>query len=101
MITINIEIDNSCQMARVNDGMGNRMEGNFWDFHNGCHGLYQFDEFNNLTEFAYVLKKFHEARGEMVEIIKSEYKYDCQYVETDIDLKPYIPTLLHKECNDN
>ena len=61
-------------MARVSDGVGNVMEGNFWDFHNGCHGLYEFDEFNTVTEFAYVLKNFHEANGEKVEIINTEYK---------------------------
>lgn len=76
MITIKVERDKSCEMARVNDGVGNGMEGNFWDFHNGCHGLYEFDEFNTVTEFAYVLKKFHEERGEKVEIINSEYKYE-------------------------
>lgn len=76
MITIKVERDKSCEIARVNDGVGNGMEGNFWDFHNGCHGLYHFDDFNTVTEFAYVLKKFHEAKGEKVEIINSEYKYE-------------------------
>ena len=47
MITIKVERDKSCEMARVNDGVGNGMEGNFWDFHNGCHGLYEFDSFIN------------------------------------------------------
>ena len=74
MITIKVERDNSCGMARVSDGVGNGMEGNFWDFHNGCYGLYEVDEFNTVTEFAYVLKNFHEANGEKVEIINTEYK---------------------------
>lgn len=77
MITITVKKDISCQMAIVNDGVGNGMEGNFWDFHNGCHGLYQFDEFNSIMGFAYVLKKYHEAKGEKVEIINLEYKYEC------------------------
>jgi hypothetical protein len=76
MITIRVEIDKSCQMARVNDGAGNGMEGNFWDFHNGCHGLHQFDVFNTVTEFVDALKKFHEVKGEEVEVINSEYKYE-------------------------
>ncbi len=74
MITIKIERDNSCEMARVTDGVGNGMEGNIWDFHNGCHGLYEFEEFNSVSQFASVLEKFHRNKGEEVQIIKSEYK---------------------------
>jgi hypothetical protein len=77
MITIIVERDKTCKMARVSDGVGNGMEGNFWDFHNGCHGLYKFGEFNTVTEFAHVLKKFHEANGEKVKIINSDYKWNA------------------------
>lgn len=76
MIKIKIQKDSECQMARVNDGVGNGMEGNYWDFHNGCHGLYQFDDFNTPEQFASVLKKFHKKNGENVQIIESEYKYE-------------------------
>ena len=76
MITIKVEIDNSCDMAKVNDGVGNGMGGNFWDFHNGCHGLYQFDKFNSVEEFAQVLKKYHESKGENVQILYSNFKYE-------------------------
>ena len=62
------------QKALRFDSGGNGMEGNFWDFHNGCHGLYKFDRFNSVKEFINVLKNFHEAKGETVEISYSDYK---------------------------
>lgn len=75
MVTITLKEDNTCEMASVYDNLGNGMEGNFWDFHNGCHGLYQFKQFNSVSEFINILKEFHEANGEYVEIIKTTYKY--------------------------
>jgi hypothetical protein len=75
MVTIKIERDKSCEMAKVTDGVGNGMEGNYWDFHNGCHGIYDFGEFSNVEEFAYVLKKYHEKKGEKVEIVRLKYKF--------------------------
>jgi len=32
-------------------------------------------KFNTVTEFAYILKNFHEANGEKVEIINTEYRF--------------------------
>lgn len=77
MITIKVERDESCEMARVYDSIGNGMEGNFWDFHNGCHGLYEFGNFNTVDEFSHALKNFHELNGEEVKIINKKYKYQC------------------------
>lgn len=74
MIKITVETDKSCEMAKMYDSVGNGMEGNFWDFHNGCRGLYKFDRFNSVKEFINVLKNFHEAKGETVEISYSDYK---------------------------
>jgi len=75
MVTITVEIDDSCKMANVSDNLGNGMGGNFWDFHNGCHGLYEFEEFNSVNEFISVLKSFHEKNGEKVNIVRKKYKY--------------------------
>jgi hypothetical protein len=76
---IKVEIDHSCHMARVYDENGKGMERNFWDFHNGCRGLYNFDNFTSIYGFVYILRKFHEdIMGEKVELIKSEYKYGLQ-----------------------
>jgi hypothetical protein len=42
-----IEIDSSVKMARVSlDGEG-IMEGNFWDFHPGTHGITKYGKFNS------------------------------------------------------
>ena len=74
--TITVQRDPSCEMARVFDNKGNGMEGNFWDFHNACHGLYQFDKFSTVKEFVEVLTKHHKSHGEEVEVIESQYKYE-------------------------
>lgn len=76
-ITITVKIDESCEMAQVSDGTPeNTMEGNFWDFHNGCHGMYHLPEFNDEEEFIEVLKNFHEKQGNEVEIIRTTYSYE-------------------------
>ena len=77
MITITCEVDKNCKMARVNDSVGNGMEGNFWDFHPGCHGITKFGFFRGFRLFVQALKKYHEQNGESVEIIRSEY--DSRY----------------------
>ena len=28
------------------------MEGNFWDFHSHCHGIYQYGDFNSYDQMA-------------------------------------------------
>ena len=76
MIKITIKIDSSCDMACVTDEKGQIMEGNFWDFHNGCHGHYHLDNFTSYISYANVLKKYHEANGEKVKIVKETYKYE-------------------------
>ena len=76
MVKITIKVDSSCDMACVSDGKNECMEGNFWDFHNGCHGYYHLDNFTSYKTYAEVLKKYHENRGETVEIIKETYRYD-------------------------
>ena len=76
MVTITVEIDNTCDMASVFDSNGQGMEGNYWDFHNGCHGLYHLKQFNSVEEFITALKDFNEAKGEQVEIVRKTYKYE-------------------------
>lgn len=74
-IIINVDYDYSCHMARVYDNLGNGMGGNFWDFHNGCHGLYEFGIFNSLSEFIKVLSDFHVKNKNSVTIIMGTFKY--------------------------
>lgn len=77
MIEIIVKTDNSTSMAHVYDNKGNSLEGNFWDFHNGCHGNYNLPEFNNLNEYIDVLKQLHHNDGNLVKIIRKSYKYKC------------------------
>lgn len=74
-ITIIIKVDKSCDMACVYDSLGNGMEGNYCDFHNGCHGLYDIDEFDSYLSLAKVLELKHIKEGNSVKIIKEDYKY--------------------------
>lgn len=47
-----IEVDQSCQMARVSVDGRFIMEGNFWDFHPGTHGLYLYGNFTCYNSLA-------------------------------------------------
>lgn len=68
--------DSSCEMADIyysgtdmtpTEGM----EGNYWDFHNDCHGFDDLPKFNNRHEFAEILAKKYNC-----EIVKGTYKYE-------------------------
>lgn len=75
MVTITVEIDDSCEMARVTDTEGDGLEGNFWDFHNGCHGHYHLKKFKGVNSFVQVLKNYYIENGMEVTIIEKPYKY--------------------------
>ena len=74
-ITIKIYVDRSCDMAKVVDPLGNGMEGNFWDFHNGCHGMYDLGEFNSYHELANVLRRKYISEGYNIKTETHKYKY--------------------------
>lgn len=73
---IQVNIDKSCEMAEVllNDEVV--MCGNFWDFHNDCHGMKMADfrGYNSLvSELESALKDY----GKNVEIFTDKnWKYD-------------------------
>jgi hypothetical protein len=75
-ILITVEVDKLCNMARVYDSNGYGMEGNYWDFHNGCHGMYDIKNFNSISEFVRVLKTKHKLKNKVVEVIYKNYAYD-------------------------
>ncbi len=76
MVTITVKIDDSCEMASVFDSNGEGMEGNFWDFHNGCHGMNHLNEFNDVEEFISALRVFNEDNGIEVNIVRETYDYE-------------------------
>lgn len=74
-VFITVKVDNSCDMAEVRDSEGNGMSGNFWDFHNGCHGLYELENFNSYKELVQVLTKLHTKNGKEVVVGVKNYKF--------------------------
>ena len=74
-ILILIETDRSCEMARVSiDGKG-VMEGNFWDFHPGCHGINEYGEFGGFDDLAIKILLKLTKDGKKAKIIKEKYNY--------------------------
>ena len=79
MITIiKVLTDPACEMAAVylNDELV--MEGNYWDFHPGCHGINKYGDFNSYAGlahrlFLWLIKNYPK---DVVEIKKENYKYD-------------------------
>ena len=76
IVTITIKIDDSCSMAHVSDGLKEGLEGNFHDFHNGCHGDFHLPEFNTVEEYVRVLEEKHRNEGKIVGIERLEYSYE-------------------------
>jgi hypothetical protein len=75
-ITILVQTDKSCEMARVSiDGIG-VMEGNFWDFHPGCHGINEYGDFNGFDSLALRILFKLTKEGKKAKIIKERYKID-------------------------
>lgn len=78
-ITIIVKIDRESNMAWVTDNNGNTLEGNFWDFHNGCHGNWDLPEFKNLEEYIQVLKNLNINKGYNVIINRKAYEYYSRF----------------------
>lgn len=70
------ETDESCDMARVTVNKVGVMEGNYHDFHNGCHGIHEYGVFNTLHELISRLAIFYQSKGEEVKIVHSDYKFE-------------------------
>jgi hypothetical protein len=76
MKIIKIEVDLSCEMARVSiDGKG-VMEGNFWDFHPGCHAINEYGDFEGHDDLATVIGASLEKNGYDIAIVRESYKYE-------------------------
>jgi hypothetical protein len=74
-IIILVQTDGSCEMARVSiDGKG-VMEGNFWDFHPGCHNINAYGDFGNCDGLAIKILLKLTNEGKKAKIIKEKYKY--------------------------
>jgi hypothetical protein len=72
-----IEMDESCEMARVSVNGECIKEGNYWDFHDGCitGDLEKYGRFNNLSEFIVRLKAYYSPIPCVINYGNYKYKY--------------------------
>lgn len=64
---ITIRIDRSCEMAAVEVNGSCVMMGNYWDFHNGCFGMYDIPDFNGYRSLVRMIDKYIKSQGKKVE----------------------------------
>lgn len=74
-IVILFQHDESCDMGQVQVNGDVVYAGNYSDFHNGCHGDYELEEFNNSDEYIDVLKSAFKKAGYEVAVEYGEYIY--------------------------
>ena len=70
-----IQVDMSYEMAKIILNNKCIMEGNFWDFDPGCHGIYEYGDFNTFTELAFAIKNKLESQGKKVLFSRESYTY--------------------------
>lgn len=75
-IEIKILIDKPSQMAKITCDGKCIMEGNFWDFYSGCHGIIEWGDFNSMEELIENIAKKYKNDGYIVSIIRESYKYE-------------------------
>ena len=75
MEIILLKYDTNCDMACVSLNDRCIMEGNYWDFHPGCHGINEYGDWNSPKQLADAIKSKLISEGKQVEIIKQNYKY--------------------------
>lgn len=75
--TINVYFDHAQNMAKVTVNDNLVMEGNTWDFHPACHGIYQYGDFNDPISLANQINNLlHNNPFPIFSTIKMhEYKY--------------------------
>jgi len=79
-----VGIQESCKMATVELNGKCVMMGNFWDFHNDCHGM-KVPEFSNYRELSLIFKDALIAANQEVElVVNSKWNYE-EYEECEGD----------------
>ena len=68
-----VKTDPSCSMAEVYLDDELVMFGNYWDFHNGCHGIHKYGEFNSVDEL--VRQITVSLSPELVTVKREKYEY--------------------------
>ena len=72
--TILVKTDPSCKMAEVYLDGELVMNGNYWDFHNGCWGIDKYGRFDNYHEL--VANIARSLSPELVEVKRESYKFE-------------------------
>ena len=70
-----VKTDLSCDMAAVYLNGKVIMEGNYWDFHSGCHRIYEYGDFNSIDELVRLMAT--KLSPELVTVKRETYKYQC------------------------
>ncbi len=74
--TLTVLVDSDCDMAIISLNDICIMEGNDWDFHNGCNGMYDMPEFNNIEELKNIIIQYIESLGKQVTYTTGTYSYE-------------------------
>lgn len=70
-----VKTDPSSKMAVVYLNNQIIMEGNYWDFHPSCHGIYEYGNFNSIDELVRLIAT--RLSPELVTVKRENYKYQC------------------------
>jgi hypothetical protein len=73
--TITLAKDSKCKMAAVSVNDVCVYEGNYWDYHNGCHGIHDFP-FDSVGGFIRGLKQLALREGMEVTYLVETYSYE-------------------------
>lgn len=68
--------DKGCDMAKVVLNEECIMEGNYWDFHNGCYGMNDLPNFRTFSGLKDIIEKYVKSLGKEIEISYQSYKYE-------------------------
>lgn len=69
--------DKNCDMAKIIINGTVFLEGNYWDFHNGCYGHYDLPDFNSVKELQLIIVKYiRETKGLELEVKEGSYEYE-------------------------
>lgn len=72
---IEVFVDKSCDMACVKFNGEFVLEGNYWDFHPGCHGDTGFPEYSSYHGLVSALELICHRKGyHNVSVVESSYK---------------------------
>ena len=74
---IYIGIESQSEMVIVKFNKKCIMIGNFWDFHNGCCGLYNIPDFKGYNQLVALIQSYCAKHAKRVQVVRDlEWKYE-------------------------